>query len=123
MKWMLLAGIPVLSASLGCACALAQPATAPSDGPPPAATANPDPNPVPLEWVPPALTALSAQAPIKSNFTLDRNMLAAAASLMADSDADARQAINKLDGVSVHMLRFGEAGVADPDAVASIREA
>ena len=123
MKWMLLAGIPVLSASLGCACALAQPATAPSDGPPPAATANPDPNPVPLEWVPPALTALSAQAPIKSNFTLDRNMLAAATSLMSDSDAEARQAIGKLDGVSVHILRFGDAGVADPDAVAAIREA
>jgi hypothetical protein len=123
MKWMLLAGIPVLSASLGCACALAQPATAPSDGPPPAAAVNPDPNPVPLEWVPPALTTLSAQAPIKSNFTLDRNMLAAATSLMSDSDAEARQAIGKLDGVSVHILRFGDAGVADPDAVAAIREA
>jgi hypothetical protein len=123
MKWMLLAGIPVLSASLGCACALAQPAAAPSDGPPPAAAVNPDPNPVPLEWVPPALTTLSAQAPIKSNFTLDRNMLAAATSLMSDSDAEARQAIGKLDGVSVHILRFGDAGVADPDAVAAIREA
>jgi hypothetical protein len=123
MKWMLLAGIPVLSASLGCACALAQPAVAPPDGPPPPAAAAPDVNPVPLEWVPPALTALSAQAPIKSSFTLDRNMLAAAASLMSDTDADARQAINKLDGVSVHMLRFGDTGVADPDAVAAIREA
>jgi Domain of unknown function (DUF4252) len=114
MKWLLLAGIPVLSASLGCACALAQPATAPPTA---------DVNPVPLEWVPPALTALSAQAPIKSNFTLDRNMLIAAASLMSDTDADARQAINKLDGVSVHMLRFGDSGLTDPDAVASIREA
>jgi hypothetical protein len=50
-------------------------------------------------------------------------MLAAATSLMSDSDAEARQAIGKLDGVSVHILRFGDAGVADPDAVAAIREA
>jgi len=121
-KWMLLSGIPVLSASLVCAGALAQPAASAPDGPPPS-VAVPDVNPVPLEWVPPALTELSAQAPVKSSFTLDRNMLAAAASLMSDSDADARQAINKLDGVSVHMLRFGDTGVADPDAVAAIREA
>ena len=117
MKWMLPAGISVLSVALACACGAAQP-PAPPDDPPPA-----DVNPVPLEWVPPALTALSEQAPVKSNFTLDRNMLAAAAGLMPDSDADARQAINKLDGVSVHMLRFGDTGVTDQSAVAAIREA
>ena len=34
-----------------------------------------------------------------------------------------RQAINRLDGVSVHLLRFGAAGVPDETAVNSIREA
>ena len=46
-----------------------------------------------LEWVPPALAELSAQAVAKESFTLDRTMLAAAAGLMPDSDADVRQAV------------------------------
>lgn len=50
-------------------------------------------------------------------------MLTAAASLMADSDAPARQAVAKLDGVSVHMLRFGDAGAADPADLDAVREA
>ena len=34
-------------------------------------------------------------------------MLNAAASLLPDTDEPTRQAINRLDGVSVHLLRFG----------------
>jgi hypothetical protein len=131
MKRMRAAGIYVLGAALGCACAAAQSSAAPQEeqAPPPAAAApvNPDPNPilspVPLEWVPPALTQLSAQAAVKSNFTLDRDMLAAAASLLPDSDAPTRQTVAKLDGVSVHLLRFGSAGIADPAEVEAIRGA
>jgi hypothetical protein len=66
---------------------------------------------------------LSAQAPVKSSFTLDRNMLAAAASLVPDSDAPTRHAIAKLDGVSVHTMRFGDASLADPGEVDAVREA
>jgi hypothetical protein len=126
MTWLRFAGISVLSAGMGCACALAQPAAAPqgADGPPPAIpAANADLSPVPLEWTPPALAALSAQAAVKSSFTLDRNLLAAAATLLPDSDADARQAIAKLDGISVHTLRFGDPSMIDPAAVESMREA
>ena len=85
---------------------------------------QPDPasNPVPLEWTPPALTALSAQAAVKDSFTLDRNLLHVAAGLLSDSDAPTRQAIDKLEGVSVHILRFGSAGVPDEAAVNAIRE-
>lgn len=94
---------------------------------PPAQTAPPAPqqdtNPVPLEWTPPALATLSAQAAVKNSFTLDRNLLSAAASLVPDSDMPTRQAISKLDGVSVHTLRFGAAGVPDEAAVNAIREA
>ena len=61
-----------------------------------------------LQWAPPALAQLSAQAVAKESFTLDRTMLAAAAGLMPDSDAGVRQAVAKLDGVSVHVLRFGD---------------
>lgn len=76
-----------------------------------------------LEWTPPALMQLSASALAKESFTLDRTMLIAAAGLMPDADADVRQSINKLDGVSVHMLRFGSGGAADPAAVEAIRQA
>jgi hypothetical protein len=50
-------------------------------------------------------------------------MLGVAAGLIADSDAPARQAINKLDGVSVHTMRFGEGGIPDEGEVESIRSA
>jgi hypothetical protein len=80
-----------------------------------------DINPVPLEWTPPALTALSARASLKDSFTLDRNMLRIASGLMPDADEPTRHALGKIDGVSVHLLRFG-AGVPDEAAVNAIRE-
>ncbi|MGB6687214.1 MAG: hypothetical protein WBE76_05170 [Terracidiphilus sp.] len=87
------------------------------------APAAPSDNPVVLDWTPPALAQLSAQAAVKSNFTLDRNMLAMAAGVVADSDPQTRQAIAKIDGVSVHLLRFGDAGIPNESAVDAIRRA
>src|SRR5581483_11156456 len=80
-------------------------------------------SPVPLEWEPPALEELSRMAPVKSSFTLDRNLLAAAAGILPDSDADDRRVIRKLDGISVHNLRFPDTGIPDGAAVESIRAA
>ncbi len=107
-----------------------------AQGPAPVASAGPAPDsgyygpssdansgPVPLEWTPPALVRLSSEAAVKSSFTLDRDMLRMAAGVLADPDAPARAAINKLDGVSVHLLRFGPDGVPDEEAVNAIREA
>ncbi len=51
------------------------------------------------------------------------NHAGVAAGLFPDSDAPTRQAINKLDGVSVHTLRFGDAGIPDEAAVEAIRAA
>ncbi len=122
-------GIPVLSVAIGCASAVAQN---------PGVLAVPDPvyaqgtatTPASddlgraiLEWTPPALSELSGQAVAKESFTLDRTMLAAAAGLMPDSDADLRQTVAKLDGVSVHVLRFAADGQADPSQIEAIREA
>jgi hypothetical protein len=76
-----------------------------------------------LEWTPPALAQLSSEAVAKESFTLDKTMLAAAAGLMPDSDADLKQTVAKLDGVSVHVLRFAADGQADPSQVEAIREA
>jgi hypothetical protein len=92
-----------------------------TQSPPPPAIQNE--NPVVLDWTPPALAYLSAQAAVKNSFTLDRTMLGAAASVLPDSDAATRQAIGHLDGLSVHLLRFGDAGVPDENAVNSIRDA
>lgn len=69
------------------------------------------------------MTELSTQALAKESFTLDRTMLEAAAGLMADPDDTLRQTAAKLDGVSVHLLRFGEPDIADPGAIDSVRQA
>ena len=78
MKLTLVLGICVLSATLGCALAVAQEYGAQSEGAPsgsPAAREYPtDASPVLLEWVPPALAQLSALAAVKENFTLDRTL-------------------------------------------------
>jgi len=87
---------------------------------PPAAAYD---NPVVLEWTPPALADLSSVAAMKESFTLDRDLLRVAAGVLPDSDAPTRQAIGKLDGVSVHLLRFGPDGVPDEGAVDAIRDA
>ena len=111
--------LPVILAFLSGLLAAAQQPT-PNEAPPPAVPAQ---GPVVLDWTPPALAALSTQAAVKNSFTLDRTMLNAAASATGDIDEPTRQAINRLDGVSVHILRFGATGVPDEGAVHSIREA
>lgn len=114
-----LAGIPALAAAFVSGAAFAQP---PSPVPPPSA-ATVDQGPVDLDYVPPALHQLSMQAAVKNSFTFDHNMLVAASSLLSDSDAHTRQAIAKIDGISIHMLRFGQTGIPDEAAVDAIRQA
>ncbi len=127
MRLTLLFGISLLSATLGCALAVAQEYVKPllpdRSQAPVARSVDPAASPVPLDWTPPALAELSSEAAIKSNFTFDRTMLGVAAGMVPDSDAPARQAINKLDGVSVHLLRFGASGIADEREVEAIRAA
>jgi Domain of unknown function (DUF4252) len=120
MNPMLRFAIPVVLGSL-----LGLPAVAqqPSPYDPPAPPVPAGYGPVVLDWTPPALAQLNALAAVKNSFTLDRNMLNAAASVLPDVDEPTREAINRLDGVSVHLLRFGAPGVPDEDAVNSIREA
>jgi Domain of unknown function (DUF4252) len=130
MNWKLSVGFASLAAGLACGFACAQdPGAQPSPDPAQPAYNSPAPDgpamlsPVPLEWTPPALERLSALAPVKENFTLDRNLLSLAAGLVPDSEPEDRQVIRKLDGVSVHLMRFGDAGIPDEREVASIRAA
>jgi hypothetical protein len=76
-----------------------------------------------LEWNPPAFAQLSGMATARSSFSLDRPMLTAAASMWSDQDNETRRAIDKIDGVSVHVLRFGDYGVPDDGSVNAVREA
>lgn len=121
-------GIAVLTAGFACALAKAQPTPGSVSHDPQGSTStqsasNQAAGPVVLDWVPPSLAQLSAQAAVKSSFTLDRNMLAAASALMSESDAETKQAISKIDGVSVHLLRFGANGIPDEAPVVAIRAA
>ncbi len=97
--------------------AVYQPVPNEAPGPQPIAPLNP----VPLDWTPPALVELSRFAAMKTSFTLDRDMLDAAAAVLPDDDMDTRQTLRKLDGVSVRILRFGQEGMIDPAAIHSIR--
>lgn len=115
MKCLLLAALALSTTISG-----AQPAAGTAAPPPPPAAVQ---SPVPLEWTPPALDALTRQAAMKENFTLDRNMLNMAAGMLADKDAEDREVIRKLDGVSVHLLRFDGSGVPDEGLVSQIRDA
>src|SRR5579862_1198182 len=92
------------------------------NAPPPSAGPRAVP-PVSLEWTPPALAQLSTQATMKESFTLDRTMLELAAGMAGDNDEDDRRAIRKLDGVSVHTMRFGDAAILEEGALESIRAA
>jgi hypothetical protein len=129
MKRNIALGFALLGAALACAVAQAQEPAGPSpqDSSQPAYNSGPpqiaDLSPVPLEWTPPVLAQLSAEAAVKSSFTLDRNLLGGAAALLPDSEAADRVVLRKLDGVSVHTMRFSEAGIPDERAVASIRDA
>lgn len=98
-------------------------AQAPVAAPPDQGTAPVYKGPVAVDWTPPALAWLSTRASAKESFTLDRTMLAAAAGMLSDEDAQTRQAINRLDGVSVRLLRFRDDGLIDENAVDSIRAA
>jgi len=109
----------ILAASL-CGYGAAQ---VPVAAPPDQGTAPVYEGPVVVDWTPPALAWLSTRASAKESFTLDRTMLAAAAGMLPDDDAQTRQAINRLDGLSVRLLRFPDDGLIDENAVDSIRAA
>jgi hypothetical protein len=119
-------GIVAFSAAIGCTVTLAQlssgpnPAASQSTSQPPVNSAAPL---VDLNWTPPALAQLSGEASTRSSFTLDRTALSVAAGLIPDSEPETRQAIAKLDGVSVHILRFAPAGIPYGAPVDDIRQA
>lgn len=121
-------GIVAFSAAIGCTVTLAQmsagasPAASQSQSTSQSALNSPA-RLVDLNWTPSALAQLSDEASTRSSFTLDRTALGAVEALVPDSEPETRQAIAKLDGISVHILRFAPDGIPYAAPVDDIRQA
>jgi hypothetical protein len=75
----------------------------------------------PLSWVPQGFETLGQRAAFHTDFTFDRSMLQLASYFIGDADQQARNAIAKLNGISVHSYHFATPGLYDPAALDLIR--
>jgi Domain of unknown function (DUF4252) len=75
----------------------------------------------PPNWVPQAFEALGQRAAFHTDFTFDRSMLQVASYFVGDADQDARNAIAKLNSITVHSYHFAAPGMYDPAALDMIR--
>jgi hypothetical protein len=75
----------------------------------------------PLNWVPQGFEVLGQRAAFHTDFTFDRSMLQLAGYFIGDADQEARNAIAKLNGISVHSYHFASPGLYDPAALDLIR--
>jgi hypothetical protein len=76
---------------------------------------------IPWNWVPQGFEALGQRAAFHTDFTFDRSMLQLAGYFVDDADPNARAAIAKLNGISVHSYHFAAPGLYDPAALDLIR--
>ena len=83
-----------------------------SDAPPPASS----------DWIPAGVEQLGRTAAFHTDFTFDRTMLQMASGLIDDGDADTRNAIAKLNGVTVHLYRYAQPGMYDARQLDAIRQ-
>ena len=75
----------------------------------------------PLSWIPQGFEVLGQRAAFHTDFTFDRSMLQVAGYFIGDTDQEARNAIAKLNGISVHSYHFAAPGLYDPAALDVIR--
>jgi Domain of unknown function (DUF4252) len=83
-----------------------------SDAPPPSSS----------DWIPAGVEQLGRTAAFHTDFTFDRTMLQMASGLIDDGDADIRNAIAKLNGVTVHLYRYAQPGMYDARQLDVIRQ-
>ena len=86
-----------------------------------AQNAQPTQQPQLMNWVPQGFEALGQRAAFHTDFTFDRSMLQLAGYFVGDADQEARNAIAKLNGISVHSYHFAAPGLYDPAALDLIR--
>jgi hypothetical protein len=75
----------------------------------------------PLSWIPQGFEVLGQRAAFHTDFTFDRSMLQVAGYIIGDTDQETRNAIAKLNGISVHSYHFAAPGLYDPAALDLIR--
>ena len=75
----------------------------------------------PLSWIPQGFETLGQRAAFHTDFTFDRSMLQLAGYFIGDADQETRNAIAKLNGISVHSYHFAAPGLYDPAALDLIR--
>ena len=75
----------------------------------------------PMNWVPQGFEVLGQRAAFHTDFTFDRSMLQLAGYFIGDADQEARNAIAKLNSISVHSYHFAAPGLYDPAALDLIR--
>ena len=72
-----------------------------------------------MDWIPAGVEQLGRTAAFHTDFTFDRTMLQIAGAM---SDETTRQAIAKLDGVSVHSYRYAAPDMYDPRQLDLVRK-
>jgi hypothetical protein len=82
---------------------------------------TPREEPRPLSWIPQGFEVLGRQAAFHTDFTFDRAMVQMAGYFIGDADRETREAIAKLNGISVHSYHFASPGLYDPSALDMIR--
>jgi hypothetical protein len=75
-----------------------------------------------FDWIPAGVEQLGRTAAFHTDFTFDRAMLQMAGGLIDGGDADTRNAIAKLDGVTVHLYRYAQPGMYDARQLDLIRQ-
>src|SRR5271156_6022758 len=75
----------------------------------------------PMNWVPQGFEVLGQRAAFHTDFTFDRSMLQLAGYFVGDADQETRNAIAKLNGISVHSYHYAAPGMYDPSALDLIR--
>ncbi len=112
---------PCMSIALAALCMGPSALHAQHAGPGPVAVAEDlPPNGNVMEFVPQGLHTLTQNASWHTDFTFDRSMLSLAGKLEG-LDEPTRQAIARLNGVSVHSYRYPQPGIYDLAEVDSIR--
>jgi hypothetical protein len=77
--------------------------------------------PQPLSYVPQGFEVLGQRAAFHTDFTFDRSMLQAAGYFLGDQDQQTRNAIAKLNSISVHSYHFASPGLYDAASLDLIR--
>ena len=90
--------------------------------PPPGAPSSPTPPQSWLNWVPQGMEVLARTAAVHTDFTFDRTMLQIMNGLWeGPDDPRLEEAINRLDGISVHSYHYAAPGMYDPRLLDAVR--